>query len=141
MVFFHVTTFNFHVEGISNFFPECITPDNYQEGYLAAVEVNDWIYQKGRFAELNQTKPSKRQGGFRLLICERLGWRPLEFSMSRDSFLALEKEFELPVETLPTLNMNGGHHFCRFKYSDPDKTTIESMGKNNETLSSFCCNT
>ncbi|KFY40244.1 hypothetical protein V494_03599 [Pseudogymnoascus sp. VKM F-4513 (FW-928)] len=101
------------------------THDCYRQGFLADAEVNEWLYQRGRFTQPNHAHLGKSNGAIRLLICERLGWRPLGFAMSDKSFLALEKAFGLPTGTLPLLGQNRGEHSCQFKLSATN--SVESV--------------
>jgi len=107
---------------------DIISPDNYRHGYLQDSEVDDWLCQRGRFEQPIQSQLGKEHGSIRLLICERLGWRPLGFAMSKRSFLAVEKAFQLPIGTIPTLNENGGRQSCQFKFPVPGSQVAESVG-------------
>ena len=86
------------------------------------------MQQRGKFARLHDAKFGTILGGFRLLICERLGWQPLGFAMSSSSFLAVEKEFKLPTEALSILHDNGGRHAIHFGVSSHDDPSHESLG-------------
>ena len=77
----------------------------------------------------NNNQLRKADGAIRLLICERLGWRPLGFAMSQSSFLAVETAFQLPIGTLQTLDISSGEHSCQFKFPPTDSKVAESVGK------------
>ncbi|OBT65658.1 hypothetical protein VE03_05529 [Pseudogymnoascus sp. 23342-1-I1] len=101
------------------------THDCYQQGFLTDPEVDEWLYQRGKFTQPNHAQLGKSNGAIRLLICERLGWRPLGFAMNKRSFLAVEKAFGLPTGTLPLLDQNRGEHSCQFKLSAAN--SVESV--------------
>lgn len=92
---------------------EAINDDNYREHYLRDdQELNDWLK--------HTDDPGVEQagtvinGGIRLLICERFDYRPLKFRMSRSSFLAVERAFGMPDDTLAVLSSNAGEHSVKF---------------------------
>jgi hypothetical protein len=87
---------------------------NYREGDLRDGQVNDWLEHKGDFGLHHDGKGGVLNGGIRLLICERLNFTPLGFRMSQSSFLAVERAFGLPDDTLAVLSSNAGEHSARF---------------------------
>ena len=103
-----------------------ITRDNYRRGYLEDYEVEDWLSQKGPFAPPHAQSFGDASATIRILICERLGWKPLGFAMSKDSFLAVEKAFSLPAESLPTLANDEGVHTFHLEVTK-DSNSVESM--------------
>ncbi len=72
---------------------------------------------------LKTSKANSEKNSF----CERNSHRPPGFSMSRDSFLAIEKSFHLPPSTLESAFNYQGTYSRRFEYgSDPEK--LERIG-------------
>ncbi|PVI00432.1 hypothetical protein DM02DRAFT_592717 [Periconia macrospinosa] len=93
-----------------------ITSENYEEGDLSDEDIDDWLHQRGRFTRPT-SRLGKEEGSIRLLICERLGFHPLRFGLSKASFLAVENELGLPTEMLPLFKFNGGGHSYYFRPS------------------------
>jgi hypothetical protein len=80
-------------------------------------EVVDWLNDGASFRKSQEEIRSDRfLGGIRLLICERIGFRPMGFAMSERSFLAVEKAFGLPDGALAVLNSNAGEHSVSFDF-------------------------
>ncbi|KAJ5031032.1 hypothetical protein J3E73DRAFT_222669 [Bipolaris maydis] len=91
------------------------TSETFQEGDLSDLDVDDWLHQRGRFIRSTNSPKGKEEGNIRLLICERFGFQPLQFGLSKASLLAIEDKFGLPIEMLPLFKFNGGGHsyyFC-----------------------------
>ncbi|KAK2009781.1 hypothetical protein LZ32DRAFT_608182 [Colletotrichum eremochloae] len=100
---------------------------NCRTGFLDDDEVEQWLHQQGRFSPLvkpGQAKPTMR---IRLLMCERLGWLPVGFAMSRSSFLAVETTFRLPTETLPNLVTNNGKQYSNLRFRTDHDNRLESV--------------
>lgn len=94
---------------------DAINDDNYREQYLRNdQEVNDWLEHTADPVAKQVGKRSVINGGIRLLICERLEYSPPGFRMSRSSFLAVERAFGLPGDTLAVLSSNAGEHSVKF---------------------------
>ncbi|KAK1961815.1 hypothetical protein LY78DRAFT_661793 [Colletotrichum sublineola] len=100
---------------------------NCRTGFLDDDEVEQWLHQQGRFSPLvkpGQAKPTMR---IRLLMCERLGWLPVGFAMSRSSFLAVETAFRLPTETLPNLVTINGKQYSNLRFRTDHDNRLESI--------------
>lgn len=108
---------------------DAVTPDTYQEDDLGDEDVDDWLHQKGRFAPPSKPHLGKQEGSIRLLICERVRFHPLNFGLSKASFLAIEKEFGLPADMLPLFKFNGGSHSYHFRPLAPHDQKSEQLGE------------
>jgi hypothetical protein len=108
---------------------EKVSIDNYREGDLRDDQVNDWLRNKGQFEYSDKAHLGSLNGGIRLLICERLGYKPLGFAMSQSSFLAIEEAFRLPSETLAVLNSNAGEHSAEFNFPLNQAGAPDTVGK------------
>ncbi|KAF2112264.1 hypothetical protein BDV96DRAFT_525022 [Lophiotrema nucula] len=106
-----------------------LTSNTYQEGDLSDLDVDDWLHHRGRFVRPTDSRLRKEECSIRLLICERFGFHPLEFGLSKASLRAIEDEFGLPVEMLPFFKFNGGSHSYHFRPSAPHDQTPEQLGK------------
>lgn len=97
-------------------------------GGLTDDEMPEWLAQSRQFS--NGGRPRSRPPpSIRLLLCERIGWQPLGFAMSRSSFLAMEKAFGLPEEMLPLIAGNSGTHYWSFQHDDERDKSPTSIGK------------
>jgi hypothetical protein len=105
-----------------------LTPDTYQEQDIGDEDVDDWLHQRGRFAPPSNPLLGKEEGSIRLLICERRGFHPLEFGLSKASLLAIEDKLGLPIEMLPLFKFNGGSHSYHFRPSAHGQEP-EQLGK------------
>jgi hypothetical protein len=105
------------------------TNDTYREGDLSDLEVDDWLHQRGRFVRPTNSRLGKEEGSLKLLVCERVGFLPLKFGMSKASFLAVEKEYGLPTEMLPFFKFNGGGHSYYFRHMASHDSKPEQLGK------------
>jgi hypothetical protein len=105
-------------------------PSHIRHGFLDDSDVEDWIHQEGRFTASSPTIPGSSPSGIRLLLCERVGWQPLGFPMSRASFEAAEAAFGLPRATLPLLSRNSGVEYY--------KLGIGPSGNGHQELHSVC---
>jgi hypothetical protein len=89
-----------------------VTGINHRTGFMTDGEVQAWLHLRGRFASEESKQLAAAPTSLRLVLCERYGWKPLGFYMSRESYLAIEEAFDLPAEVLPVLNTDGGcEHF------------------------------
>lgn len=104
-------------------------------GPLEDFEVDDWLRQRGKFSPAG--RQSRPRAQVRVLLCERLGFRPLEFAMSRKSFLSVEHAIGLPSVSLPILEGNTGTQHAHLKYkkdlSGRSLTSLEALGTGNVT--------
>lgn len=66
--------------------------------------MDDWLFLKGQFTRANSLHQGKVSSTIRILLCERLSFRPLDFAMSRQPFLSTERAFKLPPEMLPSFS-------------------------------------
>ena len=108
-----------------------LTPDTYRDGELSDEDVQDWLRQKGRFAPPSNPLLGNEEGGIRLLLCERRGFMPLRFGLSKSSLLAIESEFGLPSEMLPIFKFNGGGYSYRFLPEASRGQNPEQLGMTN----------
>lgn len=78
-------------------------------------EIEHWLHQG-----------EQKQGGIRVLLCERRYWSPLNvhFSMKESSFLSAETSFDLPIESLPLIRLNDGQYHYKFKNLDTAECSI-----------------
>ncbi|KAK1463515.1 hypothetical protein CMEL01_13584 [Colletotrichum melonis] len=98
-------------------------------GPLEDFEVDDWLRQRGKFSPAG--RQSRPRAQVRILLCERLGFRPLDFAMSRKSFLSVEHVIGLPSVSLPILEGNTGTQHAHLKYkkdlSGRSLTSLEAL--------------
>ncbi|EXF83649.1 hypothetical protein CFIO01_00791 [Colletotrichum fioriniae PJ7] len=98
-------------------------------GPLEDFEVDEWLRQQGKFSSAGRHPRPMAQ--VRILLCERLGFRPLQFAMSRESFLSVERAIGLPSVSLPILNGNTGTQHAHLKFkkdlSGQPLTSLESL--------------
>ncbi|KAI0395137.1 hypothetical protein F5Y17DRAFT_457340 [Xylariaceae sp. FL0594] len=85
--------------------------DGHREGRIGDKDVADWLYRRDRFGS-----PSPGPS-IRLLFCDRVGWKPLGFALSVESYLALEDVFGLGDQVLSLISKNAGQQMCRLGYS------------------------
>lgn len=102
---------------------------NHYHETLKDEEVADWLGQKGRFALLDESVLGQAEGVMRLIMCERLGYHPVSYAMSRDAFIALEEAFHLSPATLHIINSNNGMYVRNFTYSNSECTRPERISK------------
>lgn len=114
-----------------------MTSDTYQEEELGDEDVDDWLHQRGRFAPPSNALLGKEEGSIRLLVCERIGFHPLGFGLSKASLLAIEDKFGLPIEMLPLFKFNGGSHSYHFRPLGPHNQEPEQLGKATISLPSY----
>lgn len=88
----------------------------------------DWLHERGRFAGIRQHGSTPRTPRIRLLMCERIGWRPLGFAMSRESYSAVEEAFGFSSETIPILDQNNGQQYCDMRF-DSTGNNLDSIGE------------
>ena len=93
------------------------------------MDVDDWLHQRGRFFRPAGSPLEKEEGSIRLLICERAGFQPLHFGLSKASLLAIEDKYSLPIEMLPFFKFNGGGHSYYFRPSASRDQKPEQLGK------------
>ncbi|KAI1820276.1 hypothetical protein F4861DRAFT_543120 [Xylaria intraflava] len=80
-----------------------------RHGTLVDNEVLDWVLQRGRYlSRLNQDTGNESQARIRLLVLERSYYQPPSFDIRKATYLAIEKHFALPEDTLLTLSSEGG---------------------------------
>ena len=68
----------------------------------------------------------KPSGGFRLLLCERIGQYEAGLALSKKSFLHMEDTFELSPATLPSLFSTSGVYSKQYKLQE-DKDNLEVL--------------
>jgi hypothetical protein len=71
---------------------------------------------------------SKLEGGIRLIISERESYRPPSFSMSKQSYLKVEEEFNLPQATLHALTNESGVFSRHMEYDENIPRKIKRIG-------------
>ncbi|KAK1716670.1 uncharacterized protein BDZ83DRAFT_587293 [Colletotrichum acutatum] len=98
-------------------------------GPLEDSEVDEWLRQRGKFSSAG--RQSRPRAQVRILLCERLHFRPLRFAMSRKSFLSVEHAIGLTSMSLPILNGNTGTQHAHLKFkknlSGRPLTSLESL--------------
>ncbi|KAI0408982.1 hypothetical protein F4802DRAFT_593834 [Xylaria palmicola] len=99
----YIEALSFHADGTNG-------PDDVcRYGRLVGDEILNWVTQSRDYAALNRLKASpKFRGGIRLLILERLYYQPPSFPVNKETFLAIEKQFNLPENTLLALSNECG---------------------------------
>jgi hypothetical protein len=106
------------------------TSTNFREGYLADNEIHSWLHYEGAFAP---PKPppltGNLRGGIRLLICECTSLFPLGFSMSKESYQAVELAFRLHPATLSSFDVQSGTYSRHFTYSAMDPSKLERISR------------
>ncbi|PVF97439.1 hypothetical protein CPB86DRAFT_874182 [Serendipita vermifera] len=83
------------------------------DGRLHNSQIQQWLLHEGEY-RIPQLEGNDILGGVRVLVCERLGW--LGCSLAKDSFVATEKAFQLPADTLPSFFIHTGTCSRRFIY-------------------------
>lgn len=79
-------------------------------GIIQDDHVADWLNQRGSFALRKNNLYRKVTGGIRILVCEQRGSDPLNFPISRESYLRMEKDFRLSPATLPYFKNSSYNH-------------------------------
>ncbi|KAJ2972288.1 hypothetical protein NUW58_g9216 [Xylaria curta] len=115
----YIEAFNFQLDGSNDLGDDGASSCRY--GSLVGHEVLDWATRSGHYAppESRDTGNALR-GGIRLLFLERLYYQPPSFHIKKDTYLAIEREFSLPENTLLALSNNSGLSTHAF---DVDKQT------------------
>jgi hypothetical protein len=114
---------------------ECI--DLHRTGFLKDSEISEWLYQRGTCAAPEPLSPdSVLEGSIRLLICECLFYHPLSFSMSKDSYLSVEREFGLHPATLPSFRIDSGIFSYHKTYNPEDQDIVSKIS--NSVTDSVC---
>ncbi|TVY51394.1 hypothetical protein LCER1_G005876 [Lachnellula cervina] len=98
---------------------------NFRHASLPDHEVELWLAGEEKWKPLAPSAGAVLEGGIRLLFCERVNFRPPGFGMSREAYLAVEREFELPQGTLDAAFDYGGKFFKKFQYSTDN--TLEKI--------------
>ncbi|KAI0427490.1 hypothetical protein F5Y09DRAFT_333297 [Xylaria sp. FL1042] len=72
-----------------------------QYGPLVDGEILDWVAQRGGYArQKHQGSSNPSQVGIRLLVLERTYYQPPSFYIKQETYLAIEKQFSLPEDSL-----------------------------------------
>jgi len=79
---------------------------------ISSSELNDWLAQRNKFSN-NDTLA--RSGVMRVLFCKREHYKPIDFPLSKESYLNVESSFDLPKATFQSLCNNGGVVLCTHK--------------------------
>ncbi|KAH7093196.1 hypothetical protein FB567DRAFT_587640 [Paraphoma chrysanthemicola] len=78
-------------------------------GTLEDQEILEWVTQSGSYEPLKAPSGGKfTNGGIRLLILERAFYQPPSFDIDTETFLAIQKHFNLPEHTLLGLSDEAG---------------------------------
>ncbi|WDK09178.1 hypothetical protein CGRA01v4_00456 [Colletotrichum graminicola] len=99
--------------------------DSFRTGFLDDDEVEQWLHQQRRFSRRAMFGEAESTMRIRLLMCERVGWLPLGFAMSRSSFLAMQTAFRLSTEMLPALDANNGEKYSNLRFGAHNKNRPE----------------
>ncbi|KAI8948827.1 hypothetical protein F4801DRAFT_555357 [Xylaria longipes] len=84
-------------------------PSSCRYGTLIDNEILDWVAQSGGYVPLNSLDTGNGlRGGIRLLVLERLYYQPPSFHIKKETYLAIEKQFALPENTLLALSNESG---------------------------------
>ncbi|PVH70525.1 hypothetical protein DL98DRAFT_436891, partial [Cadophora sp. DSE1049] len=97
---------------------------------LQDSEISEWLRHGGAYIPpAPNPGASLHHGTVRLLICERLYYDPLSFSMSRKSYLNVERAFNLSPATLPSFSIDSGIYsqYKTYDRDDPEKVTRLSV--------------
>ncbi|CZR69349.1 uncharacterized protein PAC_19249 [Phialocephala subalpina] len=77
---------------------------NFRHIVIEDGQVQDWLDQKDEFAVFSSpTAHAVLEGSIRLLFCDRTDYRPPGFGMSKESYLAVERDLHLPNSTLESI--------------------------------------
>ncbi|KAI0480008.1 hypothetical protein F4859DRAFT_478090 [Xylaria cf. heliscus] len=80
-----------------------------QYGTLIDDEIIDWATQSRDCVPLDGPDAGNvLRGGIRLLVLERTYYQPASFPIKKETYLAIEKQFTLPENTLYTLSNESG---------------------------------
>ncbi|KAK1634235.1 hypothetical protein BDP81DRAFT_396231 [Colletotrichum phormii] len=97
-----------------------------KSGFLEDSEVAEWLHQTGRFVPPDWQREGTAR--VRLLLCERIEFRPLWFAMSRESFLQVEETLGLPSTSLAILAWAGGKQHSHLTFTqDKGVRSLESL--------------
>ncbi|KAI1314111.1 hypothetical protein F5Y03DRAFT_336175 [Xylaria venustula] len=78
-------------------------------GPLVGGEILDWVVQRGTYALPKlEGKRNASPGGVRLLVLERTYYQPPSFHIKQETYLAIEKQFSLPEDSLLALTNENG---------------------------------
>ncbi|KZL63646.1 hypothetical protein CI238_11557 [Colletotrichum incanum] len=112
------------------------SPNEGRLGYLEAWtcddeddgEVERWLCQQGRFSPPEGPGQVKATMRVRILMCERIGWLPVGFAMSRSSFLSVETAFRLSPAMLPIFETNNGNQYSNLRFwANSGNQSLESI--------------
>ncbi|KAI1813820.1 hypothetical protein GGS20DRAFT_551625 [Poronia punctata] len=78
-------------------------------GPLVDHGILDWVNQSGGYVPLKSPNLNNAcRGGIRLLVLERALYRPPSFHIRKETYLDIEKRFNLPENTLLAVSNEGG---------------------------------
>jgi len=114
---------------LTNLQDHSVTADNPRHARLHDSKIEEWLTQEGDYAiptPLDAT--SILEGGIRIIISEREYYRPASFSMSKQSYLRVEEEFNLPQATLPALVNESGVFSRHLEYDKNVPGKLKRIG-------------
>ncbi|KAI0809995.1 hypothetical protein GGR55DRAFT_647570 [Xylaria sp. FL0064] len=92
-----------------------------QYGPLVDGEILDWVAQRGKYAPpKRRDKNNILEVGTRLLVLERTYYQPPSFHIKQETYLAIEKQFSLPEDSLFVLANDNG--MCTYVLDIDEKT-------------------
>lgn len=103
-----------------------------QTGSLQDSEVRDWLDQDGEFARQALARNKNAASSdvpLRLLLCEREGWYPVTFPLSREVYQDVESAFGFGDQVLTAFSLNNGQCHIVKKALPGDDKRFESIGK------------
>ncbi|KAL9114442.1 MAG: hypothetical protein Q9227_001523 [Pyrenula ochraceoflavens] len=104
-----------------------VDDDNFRHGKLRDDDILAWVNQQGPFAPKPNAEAGKLLGQIRLLIYERTSYSPLDFAVSKDLFVDIERSFKLHPATLPGFDSDAGTFSRYLTFSDKDRTQLERI--------------
>jgi hypothetical protein len=90
--------------------------------------IEDWLQQKGVHSPPKPPQGVVLEGGIRLIISERLLYKPPSLSISKDSYLKIEEKFHLPPVSLLTLSNEDGVCYKHEAYDEGKPPRLKRIG-------------
>lgn len=105
--------------------------DNPRHLRLHDSKIEEWLALRGAYSiPKPSNSDSKLEGGIRLVISEREYYRPPSFSMSKQSYIKIEEEFNLPSATLHALSSESGIFSRYMQYDEKVSGKLKRIGIN-----------
>jgi hypothetical protein len=105
---------------------------------LKNSEIEDWLQQKGVYSPPKPPQGVVLEGGIRLIMSERVFYKPPSLSISRDSYLKIEEEFHLPQVSLLTLSNEDGVSYRHEVYDEGNPSRLKRIGVS-KSVKEFPC--